>query len=222
MAHESPPGLETQAPQTVDRIKEATHFLQEMLIHYHEPELFRFSLNAFIQAARNITFVMQAEQNRIPLFANWYSEKQKDMRETRPLRAFVDARNTIVKRQSLEQKSFIRAGLFVGRKYKLGTTGALSPYRPNSFLMKCVKVCFTDLFIDKEHSVIGEQLGFQREWKCPMLGNGEVAALCLEALDYFGLLLAELAHLRGCHFKWVPGGCRAHNQAIAGRLGVQT
>jgi hypothetical protein len=105
-------------PNSHDKFEEAHYFLQMMMINYHHADGFRYSMNAFIQALRNITFALQSEKRNIPDFDSWYVDRQKWMKENELLKKFVEGRNIVVKRGNLEIKSEAYIGLF--RKFKLG------------------------------------------------------------------------------------------------------
>jgi hypothetical protein len=47
---------------------------------YHDLHAFRYNLNAFVQALRNITFMLQSEEGKPASFEAWYREKQDNMR----------------------------------------------------------------------------------------------------------------------------------------------
>src|SRR6266568_1567426 len=104
---------------THERYDEARYFFGRMLATYHIPDEFRFNLNAFIQALRNITFMLQSEENKPPDFEDWYGVKQQTMRSDDVLRRFVQARNIVVKQSSLAAKSTASSGVFRGRRLKL-------------------------------------------------------------------------------------------------------
>ena len=40
---------------------EAHYFMEQMMNEYHDPIFFRFNLNAFLQALRSVTYVLQKE-----------------------------------------------------------------------------------------------------------------------------------------------------------------
>ena len=83
-------------PSTVDKVVEAQYFLMAMADGYHDPHIFRYKLNAFIQALRNVTFMLQSEPRKPKGFKSWYAEKQKEMGKDSQLRQFVEARNFLV------------------------------------------------------------------------------------------------------------------------------
>ena len=49
-------------PATHDRLEECHYWWHEMARKYHEPSPFRYSLGAFLQAARSVTFMLQSER----------------------------------------------------------------------------------------------------------------------------------------------------------------
>jgi hypothetical protein len=180
---------------------EATYFLQKLIEYYHSLDEFCFNLNATIQSIRNITFTMQSELAGNSTFDEWYPTKQTEMKNHSLLRRFVDARNIVVTKGSLKTKSMAKVGLF--------KNGRLN----NSVLIAHARQCFYRLMIDAEHSAVGEELGVQREWVAEEIGNEEVVSLCNTVIDYFGLMLCDLADLLGSAFKWVPGDIRALHRA---------
>jgi hypothetical protein len=94
-------------PFTHDRLREVHHWWHEMARYYHEPEPFRYAFGAFVQAARNVTFVLQKEKGIFPDFA-WYAEWVSKAKQDALLTWLLDTRNDFVHRQSLEPKSYLR------------------------------------------------------------------------------------------------------------------
>ena len=58
-------------PFTHDRLFEMHHWWNEIARWYHEPQPFRYARGAFIQAARNVTFMLQNEKSVFEDFS-WY------------------------------------------------------------------------------------------------------------------------------------------------------
>ena len=184
-------------PSTHDKFNEAQYFFNKMLEQYHRPFEFQFNLNAFIQAIRNVTFMLQAEENKPEGFDDWYTKKQEEMRANTLLRRFVEARNIVVKRSSLTAMSKARSGLFRGRRLKLAVAHGLPLFMDTLEALDNAKRFAYGLFLDEEHSAIGEQAGVERVWIVAELGDDEVAGTCLQALNYMGTLVAEAHRLYG-------------------------
>jgi hypothetical protein len=94
-----------------EALEEAHHFLHACERDYHSPSAFRLNLNAFIQAARNVTFRLQSLKAGIPQFDDWYSAWQDHLRAD-PIMLWVhNARTEVVKRKGLTTMSTARYSL---------------------------------------------------------------------------------------------------------------
>jgi hypothetical protein len=98
-------------PGTHRRLEEAHRLWHRAAEAYEDPDEFRTQLNALIQALRNVTFVLQKEQDAIPDFDAWYERWRDIMKEDGVLRWLVQARNVIVKQGDLETHSTATAGI---------------------------------------------------------------------------------------------------------------
>lgn len=52
-----------------------------------------FDLNAFLSAARSVTFLIQKEMSKVPGFTAWWTERREEMRRDDAMRFFLDLRN---------------------------------------------------------------------------------------------------------------------------------
>ena len=82
------------------------YWWHEMARNYHEPEPFRYSLGAFVQAARNVTWVLQKEKRVFEDFS-WYEEWAARAKQDSLLRWLTQTRNSLVKQQALETYSWL-------------------------------------------------------------------------------------------------------------------
>lgn len=185
---------------TVDKFWESWYFLLGMYDNYHEPFAFRYELNAFIQALRNITFMLQSEKSRPPSFEDWYTTQQQKMRSDAHLRRFVGARNLIVKQSMLATASKAHVGLFRGRRFKLGMDTELDPFLDSRTLLEKTTKFMIGFMLDEAHSAIGEQVGIRRTWIVEDIGPNEVTRHCVDALSKMGELLEEAHTLWGSEF----------------------
>jgi hypothetical protein len=184
-------------PSTQDKYNEASYFLSKMIENYHNPWEFQFNLNAFIQAFRNITFMLQAEPNKPEEFQVWYNSKQDEMKANSLLKKFVSARNIVVKQSSLSSKSKAQLGIFRGYELKLAIATEVHPFSDMKALLQNTREIMLGIFIDEEHSAIGEQLGVERSWIVEEIGDSEIVLLCNEALNYMGELVSQAKQLFG-------------------------
>jgi hypothetical protein len=78
-----------------------------MARNYHEPNEFRWSLGAFIQAARSMTFMLQSEKGSFKDFG-WYEQWQSEARQEPLLRWVNDTRVQMVHQSVLATNSWAR------------------------------------------------------------------------------------------------------------------
>lgn len=192
---------ECPIPDTHQKFKEATYFLGKSAEHYHVPLEFQFNLNAFIQALRNVTFMLQSEPGKPGGFDSWYASKQTEMRQCDLLRRFVQARNIVVKQSSLKARSSACSGLFRGYRIKLWMQHPVPLLAPSEWVLERLKNA-VGFFLDEEHSQVGEQFGIQRTWIVEELGESEVLGLCLQALNQVGALVVEAHRMFGAEVEY--------------------
>jgi hypothetical protein len=188
-------------PETRQKYQEAEYFLVRCAEHYHFPLEFQFNLNAFIQALRNVTFMLQSESQKPEGFGAWYASKREDMKSNEVLRRFVEARNVVVKQSSLTAKSKAWSGLYRGRRMKLAFQHELPLLADTPWVLEKARNFAVGFFLDEAHSAIGEQVGVERTWIVEQLGSSEVLGNCLSALNYMGALIAEAQRLYGVDSK---------------------
>ena len=74
-----------------DRLLEAEYFLNRLhLLYFAE---FAYELNAFLSAARSVTFLLQKEMRSVPGFDHWYGDRTLEMRNDPAMKFFKEARN---------------------------------------------------------------------------------------------------------------------------------
>jgi hypothetical protein len=179
-----------------DRLGEAHYFLAGMLQEYHNPDEFRWNLNAFLQALRNVTFVLQKTLSSSDGFDSWWPKKQTEMRQDLMLRAFVEGRNIVVKEGNLTVSSRAMLGLFRNHRSKLTLAANNVPcYIPSRVLLSSYAPKLG--LIDDEHSAIGEEYGVERDWFVSELGEGNVVDLCNKALTRISDVLDDAHDFAG-------------------------
>lgn len=102
---------EDQCPlAAVDRrLSDLHRFWHQAERAYFDPDEFRVAIQAAIQTARQVSFVLQKNKNVIPDFEKWYAGRQKMLTAIPLMRWMVEARNRIEKEGDLEAHSFVSA-----------------------------------------------------------------------------------------------------------------
>ena len=92
-------------PDTHDRLQECHYWWHEMARNYHEPDPFRYSLGAFLQAARSVTLMLQKGKGLFDDFS-WYSDWSESAKKDPVLAWANKSRVAVVHERSLEVKSW--------------------------------------------------------------------------------------------------------------------
>lgn len=165
---------ECPLPMSHDRAIEASHFLSRMEHDYHNPQLFRFNLNAYLSSLRAVTEILIKETERLGKGPEWKRARQAFQDDT-VLARFTDARNKALHQKAIYDGSQVDAGMFRGRKLKLAFQIRVSHDEESREWLKRVQKHGTGLFVDEQHSAIGEQLGVARTYVIPQLSTDEDA-----------------------------------------------
>ena len=74
-----------------ERLLEAEHFTRRM--RRERGEAIGYDLNAFLSAARSVTFLLQKEFSKVEGFAEWWRKEQAVLRDDPAARFFIELRN---------------------------------------------------------------------------------------------------------------------------------
>lgn len=75
-----------------ERLLEAAHFARRLGRQRH-PNRFGYELNAFLAAARSVTFLLQKEMAAVPGFGNWWDGQRKQLANDSAANFFLKLRN---------------------------------------------------------------------------------------------------------------------------------
>lgn len=169
-----------------ETLDEAHHFWRECQTRYHDPETFRYSLNALIQTLRNVTFRLQAHKTAIVGFDEWYAPWQLALRADPVMTWINDARIKVVKKGGLSSSSFARVRLVSSYLKAYERTLRLPADLPMGALIAAAV-----------RGVPEDRLGFslleiERHWEVKDL-PGEVLGRLAEAMGKYHAMLDDLA-----------------------------
>ena len=110
-----------------EKLEEALYFLLQMRQSYIDRKHFIYNLNAFLNSARNVTFILQEEFANTSMFKHWYPQKQKEMREDKLMSFFNDLRVVSVHKKGSPKHSLSVKTAYIfpkdGKKFKASTVG---------------------------------------------------------------------------------------------------
>lgn len=98
-------------PKTHNRLRQVHDLWHEAAAAYPDADAFVTKLNACIQAARSVTFVLQKELKRRDWFEAFYEPWQERMKADPLMRWLVEARNAIEKQGDLDTDSVARVSV---------------------------------------------------------------------------------------------------------------
>lgn len=74
-----------------EKLLEAEYFMRRLA--RSRGHALGFELNAFLSAARSVTFLIQKEMSKVLGFADWWDARRAEMRDDQAMRFFLDLRN---------------------------------------------------------------------------------------------------------------------------------
>jgi hypothetical protein len=206
-------GVEAKCPcpSTHDKLQEAHYFVHQMVDHYHEPDQFRFSLSAFLQASRSVTFFLQTEAASSPGMKSWYQATQASLAADADLKALNSLRVQTVHKTALAVNSRARIGMYKHGSCRLALP--MIPMKPDTdgFTGLITARMLLDDFnlVNPQRVWIGEEIGIDREWILEELPGREITKVCIDSLEQLRRIVwdAHEAH-SGIHHPFPEEGCR--------------
>jgi hypothetical protein len=182
-------GARCRIPYTHDRLHETHHWWHEIARNYHEPDPFRYALGAFIQAARNVTFMLQKEKTEFQDFG-WYTDWSEHAKTDPVLRWLGKARTGVVHQHALEPHSWLEMRCVGNPRIQddeedeIPLVKKVSPFRCTHTYVNLGGPWKTD----HTHE-------FTRHWSIEGLGERELLEVCADIYDRLDELVVD-AHER--------------------------
>jgi hypothetical protein len=195
-------------PSTHDKLSEAHYFIHEMIAKYHFLHEFRYSLSAFFQAARNVTFFLQKELGQAEGFEDWYAPLQVRMGNDENLKLLNDKRVETAHIKSLEVASQMFLGHF---KYGKPHGGLLMPMSPMSYSMDVFMFGreSSHLWVHPHRMWDGEEFGIRRKWMLEEIKDKELVEFCVSCWETIGEVVGTAHSWRGFQFSPIAK-CNGH------------
>ena len=77
---------------TQDKLQEVMYLFLQLKRVFPDDDKFRWSLSAFLNAFRSVTFYMQKQYHNVNEFTTWYNKQQRIMEEDDELKFMNSAR----------------------------------------------------------------------------------------------------------------------------------
>lgn len=178
----------------LDRWSECHWHIHQMEANYHTPDLFRYSLNSFIRAAKEIPQILSMELQNHNAYQSDFKLLINSLDANELLSVLHEKRNFIVHRGMLEVLSKGSVGTTEGRGIKISIPFPVAPYESTQEAYERFKeVCRKDKFI---RSLAGPDCDswpmIRREWKIPDFPDKELLELSVDAWQLVGEVISQI------------------------------
>jgi len=178
--------------KTIPRLNEVLKHLYTAANEYFHPENFRIALNACIQSARNVTFVLQKNKSEIENFDSWYGEWRTALAKDPIMKWCVEARNRIVKEGDLETHSIAKVKLLISYDTPPSYTYNVNPFFDSDSIAEFIRKEKLPQEIEKFGFIIVE-----RQWICADMQNIELLTVLSHAFTILCSLLIDIDEKKG-------------------------
>ena len=168
------------------RLNDGVLFWEKAYADYFKPDRFRLSLQSAIQAFRSVTFVLQAQKEKLPGFEPWYAQHQAAMRQNPKMRWLVDARNFIEKQGDLTTSSKFKVTLSNSWMNGPATEFPLGPEVTAADVAKLLANTIAPALINEE-----ALLRFDRQWIDSLLPGEEVLGTLIHCYSCLSAILQD-------------------------------
>lgn len=200
---------------SLDRFQEAHFWIHMLETHYHLADQFRWYLNVYLKAIKEIIPVLQMELQNEKGFSYWFKE-QKSLLTSNPIVAILSKkRDYVVHRSMLIPQSRGAIGITEGRGLKLGLTCPIDALEDSEAAMTRYLS-----HIDKHKDFLGILLPdedsmpcVQREWRLPDFEN-ELIDVCAEAWLRIGETIDKVLKWQGVEPPPLSLNCRHGAQRV--------
>lgn len=178
----------------LDRWSECHWHIHQMEANYHTPDLFRYSLNSFIRAAKEIPKILSTELQNHHLYQSDFKPLINSLNADPLLSVLHKKRNFIVHRGMLEVLSKGSVGTTEGRGIKISIPFPVAPHESTQEAYERFKeVCRKDKFI---RSLAGPDCDswpmIRREWKISDFPDKELLELSVDAWRLVGEVISQI------------------------------
>lgn len=120
----------------LDRFQEAHFWLHMMQQFYHDADPFRWHLNVFLKAIKEVPQIVQMELQNAEGFSAWFRSPRQELAEDDLFKVLSKNRDFVVHRGMLVPNTRAMLGVTEGRGIKLGLTFPVHPLEDSAHAME--------------------------------------------------------------------------------------
>ena len=216
--------IHTQLESALDRWSEWHWHIHQMEAAYHDPGPFRYSLNSFIRAVKEVPQILKMELQNHLLYQSVLKEKIDSTKSNELLGQLGRRRDFIVHRGMLELASSGQIGTTEGRGFKIGIGFNVAPFESSDEAYERYKEAC------RKNSVFRGAFGpdcdsapcLRREWKVNELGDLELLELCVSAWRLLGEAISSIVQALGGEPLDLSLPCRHEPEKVKTRVFSQS
>lgn len=191
--------VHSQVAAALDRWSECHWHIHQMEANYHEPEPFRYSLNSFIRALKEVPQILKMELQNHPRYVPALKPAIDATKSNELLKKLSTQRDFIVHQGMLDLASKGQIGTTEGRGFKIGVGFNVASFESSIEAYERYKeMC-------RNNPVFREAFGpdcdsrpyLRREWKVEDLGDTELLELAVSAWRALGEAISSIVQLLG-------------------------
>ena len=200
----------------LDRWSECHWHIHQMENNYHVPDLFRYSLNSFIRAVKEIPQILKMELQNHPEYKNQFKSLINSLKSNELMSKLHKKRDFIVHQGQLEIESTGSVGTTEGRGIKISIPIRVEPYETTQEAYDRFKI------LCKENKVLRSLAGpdcdsrpmIRREWKIPDFPGVELLELSVNAWKVVGEVISQLVEILGGEKLDLSFSCRHETEKV--------
>lgn len=183
---------------SLDRFREAHFYIHEMERFYHQAEPFRWSLNSFLRALKEIPQLFQMELQNEKGFPAWYRGQRQGLKDDPLVGHLGKSRDFIVHQGMLVPASTAFIGTTEGSGLKIGVKIPIHPLQDSDAGMRSYVELVRKRGDQLELLRPGEEAlpCVERRWSLNQF-DGELVDVCARAWLRVGNLVAEVVEWLG-------------------------
>ncbi len=202
----------------LDRFQEAHFWIHMMEEYYHNADPFRWHLNVFLKALKEVPDLLQMAMQNEDGFTEWFREQCNQLNSDPLIAVLSKQRDLVVHRSMLVPQSSGTVGITEGRGFKAGLTVPIDPLEDSDkallrYAMHFKDVDFLGLVTPDEDSVPC----VEREWRLREFDE-ELVDLCARAWLRVGETIDAVLRWQGAEPPPLALDCRHDSRQVRLKL----
>lgn len=202
----------------LDRFQEAHFWIHKMEVFYHFADPFRWYLNVFLKALKEVPDLLEMAMQNEHGFKEWYKDHKRQLRTDPLIAALSKHRDLVVHRSMLVPESNGTVGITEGRGFKTGLTLPINPLEDSDdAILRCA-------MIFEDHDFLGLTTPDEdslpcvlREWRLAGFEE-ELVDLCARAWLRVGETIAAVLRWQGADPPPLSLDCRHSSSRVRLKL----